>query len=284
MDFNSVLSIANAVFNVPLCIITIVGNTLVLVSIARTPSLISPSNILLVGLAFTDLCVGLIVQPLYITLKFAQYTNTGLNLGILTIVHAFFGSLLCAVSLSNVTLLSIDRFLALHLHLRYKELGTVKRTVRLLGIIWLGIAALVPMIGLGLNKSDSNAVLSAVASITIIANAMLYYGIYRIVRRHQIQIHSQLQVQSTGSANFSRLKKSFINTFFVYLLFAICYLPHVVMCAFRSRIPLTTFEISWTFVYVNSFINPVLFAWRVHGVQEAISSTVQKAKQLLLCR
>ena len=119
MDFNSTLYIVNAAFNVPLFIVTIVGlNRLVLVSITRTPSLISPSNILLFALAFSDLCVGVIVQPLFITWKFVKYTFSGTSLGMFSSVHAFFGSVLCAVSFSNVTLLSVDRFLALYLHLR----------------------------------------------------------------------------------------------------------------------------------------------------------------------
>ena len=41
------------------------------------------------------------------------------------------------MSFANVTLLSVDRFLALHLHMRYKELITVKRIVLLLAVVWV---------------------------------------------------------------------------------------------------------------------------------------------------
>ncbi len=190
MDLNYILYITNAAFNFPLCIIIIVENALILVSIARTPSLILPSNILLLNLALTDLCVGVIVQPLYIAWRFVQCTNkTGINLGILSNVHAYFGNVLCAVSISNVTLLTIDRYLAVHLHLRYKELVTVKRTIGLLGTIWLGNAIL-SVAGFWLRKSDSSQIVFVVGSIIIMANAILYYKMYRIVRRHQMQIHN----------------------------------------------------------------------------------------------
>ena len=44
------------------------GNGLVLIgTIWKTPSLHSPSNVLLFGLALSDSVVGLIVQPLYVT-------------------------------------------------------------------------------------------------------------------------------------------------------------------------------------------------------------------------
>ena len=52
----------NSTVNFPLSVLTIVGNTLVLVAVWRTPSLRSPSVILLCGLATTDLAVGLLVQ------------------------------------------------------------------------------------------------------------------------------------------------------------------------------------------------------------------------------
>ena len=60
------------VVNFVSAIAAIVGNSLVLVTIWRTPRLHSPSNVLLAGLAVSDLGVGLICQPFWIT---AQMTN-----------------------------------------------------------------------------------------------------------------------------------------------------------------------------------------------------------------
>ena len=53
--------------NAPLMSMTVVGNALVIAAILGTPSLSSPSTTLLCNLAFTDLLVGLVVQPLFIT-------------------------------------------------------------------------------------------------------------------------------------------------------------------------------------------------------------------------
>ena len=50
--------------------ITIAGNSLVLAAIFKTPSLRSPSTAFLSTLDFSDLAVGLIVQPLYIASEF----------------------------------------------------------------------------------------------------------------------------------------------------------------------------------------------------------------------
>ena len=57
--------IINCVLNIPLMLISIIGNTLVLAAILRTPWLRSPSTTLLCSLAVSDLLVGLVVQPTY---------------------------------------------------------------------------------------------------------------------------------------------------------------------------------------------------------------------------
>ena len=58
--------IINCVLNVPFMLVSIIGNTLVLYTIFRIPSLRSPSIILLCSLAVSNLLVGLFVQPVYI--------------------------------------------------------------------------------------------------------------------------------------------------------------------------------------------------------------------------
>ena len=45
--------------------VAVVGNAFVLAAIWRNPSLRNPSYILLAGLAFTDLCTGIITEPFF---------------------------------------------------------------------------------------------------------------------------------------------------------------------------------------------------------------------------
>ena len=125
--------IANSVLNVPLMLTSIVGNSLVFAAILRTPSLRSPSFIYLAGLAMSDLLVGLIAQPLFI----ANEMNTTLRTSLLPDlghVTAFFS---CGVSLCILSVISVDRFMALHYHMRYPALVTIPRAVYALVLIWL---------------------------------------------------------------------------------------------------------------------------------------------------
>lgn len=63
--------ILNAVFSVT----ATVANLLVLTAIRRTPTLHSPSNTLLLGLALSDLGVGLIVHPIFHPIAWQSYTE-----------------------------------------------------------------------------------------------------------------------------------------------------------------------------------------------------------------
>ena len=61
-------STAICVANIPLCLAALLGNTAILTTIWKTPSLHSPAHILLASLAVTDFAFGLIAQPLLTSL------------------------------------------------------------------------------------------------------------------------------------------------------------------------------------------------------------------------
>ena len=67
-----IITAINCVLNAPLMLISIIGNTLVLVAILRTPSLRSPSTILLCSLAVSDIFVGLVAQPVSIAYQLTE--------------------------------------------------------------------------------------------------------------------------------------------------------------------------------------------------------------------
>ncbi|CAH3113776.1 unnamed protein product, partial [Pocillopora meandrina] len=115
--------IANCILNVPLMLLSIIGNALVLVAILRTPSIRSPSVIFLCNLAVSDLLVGLVVQPVYVAAEIAR-TVRALSQAAETV--GFAG---CGVSLATMTAITVDRFLALHYHLQYPNLITTSRAI-----------------------------------------------------------------------------------------------------------------------------------------------------------
>ena len=126
---SEIIVITNCVLNVPLMLISIIGNTLVLATILRTPSLRSPSTVLLCSLAISDLLVGLVVQPVYIAHRLTENSSLYQALKIL----AFSA---CGVSLLTMTAISVDRFLALHCHMRYPNLMPTHRAMYTSAALW----------------------------------------------------------------------------------------------------------------------------------------------------
>ena len=119
-----------------LFVLTSIVNALVLVSIWRTPSLHSPSNVLLFGLAVSDMGVGFLVGPSSFVAVIAKTKDLALVFCISTVILSLAGGLLLFASLATITAISLDLYPALYLHLRYREIVTVKKMTVLLVGIW----------------------------------------------------------------------------------------------------------------------------------------------------
>ena len=91
-------------------------------------SLNAPSKLLFRTLAITDLCVGIILEPLFVT-AWMSTVNERWNICSFAYDAALLtGYILCSVSLLTVTAISVDRLLALFLGLRYRQVITLRRT------------------------------------------------------------------------------------------------------------------------------------------------------------
>ena len=271
---NSHLVILNCVLSAPLILISITGNTLVLTAIFRTHSLRSPSTVFLCNLAVSDLLVGLVVQPVLIvrSLKASGY-----------VVDAYQDLALsvCGVTLLTMTAISVDRFLALHYHMRYPNLMTEKRAIFASVAIWFTCLL---FSGVYIwNQKIAFAAAVVFIALCISVSMFSYIKIYRTVRRHQIQIYAQQQavesLNNEHNLNIVQSKKIAMNTFIYYICMVLCYSP-VCVSAFILAIFPQRWTIEWTFtdtvLFANSSINPFLYCWRTHELRTAVSKTIRR--------
>ena len=263
----------NCALNVPLMLISIIGNSLVLAAILKTPSLRSPSTVFLCSLAVSDLLVGFVVQPVYI----ADELKPGSSLS-----HAdrVFSLSVCGVSLCTMTATSVDRFLALHYHMRYPNLMTEKRAVYTSATLWV-INILLSSFGFW-KENIYFSIMAAGTAICLLISTFSYIRIYLIVRRHQLQIHTQQQaVQSLNAEqnlNMVRSKKSAINTFIYYICMILCYSPALVLSLNEAILPKRSpwaWILASTVAYMNSSINPFLYCWRTYEIRMAVLNTLR---------
>ena len=252
-------------------------NIVAIHAIRKTSSLPNSLKTLLLSLAVSDVGVDLLVQPVYTSLlvKLLQKQSPDCNIYLTFVV---IGCMFFLASFLGVVVVSVDRFLAIHLHLRYHELVTHKRVVVMVISIWV-LSLFLPLAMFWISPDISTPVLLFVGVVGLLVTTVVYSRIYVAVRRHKNHIQTQ-QVQEgaeTGemAANFASLIKSAVGVFYVYLLFLICYLPvFISLVAYAVKGPslsLKRFSLfSWTLVYLNSSLNPVIYCWKMRHIRHAI--------------
>ena len=273
--------IANCVVNIALAFVAITGNALVLYEVWKTTALRSPSILLLCGLASSDLCVGLIAQPLFIAGNFIDSFSRSDDLKIiLEKTYQTIGLSLCGASLFIMTGNSIDRLIAIVKRLQYPRIVTSSRVTRILVAI-LAVTALAA----STQFWDRQALLALIFTcifvclcIWIICHATMY----RIMRRHRLQIQSQIQVFEDRNARTSiiSLRKSTFNVFVVFTVLVICYSPYLVVYIVyfmdKAGELKLGFLLSATVVFLNSALNPLLYCWRIHEIRLAVMHTFRR--------
>ena len=272
------LCIANAV----LAILATAGNSLVIFSIWRTPTLHSQSNVLLSGLAFSDLTVGLIVQPSWIALRISLLQNNCLAHSLVLNVWLRAFDLVSAVTFVNICSISFDLFLALILHLRYHELVTIHRLLVYLGSIWIFAAFYV--VWASFHRSSSEIYLIISGTFFLLLTLGFNFKIFQIIHRHQKQIQTQLGLHQSGAStrNYLQHKKSLGTMTCILVLFLINYLPCLlyIIIRYTNTAPMTaTFVITGDFLvtysYCNSCLNPLLYCWRVREIRKTVRETLK---------
>ena len=268
--------VVNSVFNASLAITAIILNVVAIQALRKTSSLPKPLKTLLVSLAVSDLGVGLLVEPLYFGLlvKWLQRHNSSLCTALFVISYFF-----AAASFFGVMALSGDRFLAVHLHLRYQELVTHKRVVAVVILIWV-FSAFMSLFSLLVSPDISHIVFAVIVVVCLVLSAMLYFKIYFAVRRHRNQIQAVQVAQNDQIANAARLRKSAVGVFYVYLVFLLCYLPQacsfIVITIFDLNASVKVFFLSSiTLLFLNSSLNPVIYCWKMRQIRRAVMDIVR---------
>ena len=224
-----------------------------------------------------DVGVGLLSQPLYMSLlvMWLQQGNPGCNTHkALFIVSSFF----CIASFFGVVALSVDRFLAIHLHLRYRELVTHKRVVSVVILIWVLTGFIFFMIW-WVSFDIIRCVVVILAVVCLLVTAVVYIRIYLAVQRlRKNQIHvlqGQQATENNELANMANVVKSAFGIFYVFLLFLICSLPAFICIAvfqiIGPSVPLQkVFLFSWTSLFLNSSLNPVIYCWKMRHIRHVV--------------
>ena len=279
-DFRPVL-VASCIFNSFLSYTTIILNIVTIHAIRKTALLPKPLRTLFLSLAASDVGVGLLVQPLYISSLVSRLNQKRIDCisykGLYVVINFF-----CASSLLNVVTISVDRFLAVHLHLRYQELVTHKRVIAAVISIWLFSAVICSDLFWAPLVIIHQVIRLVIMTVCFILVVIVYWRIYIVLRRHKKQIQDlQVQeaeqgVQNGDLSNFLKLRKSALGTFCVCIVFLLCYVPfYILFCLFLARPSslISLHEASYyikTLFFLNSSLNPVIYCWKMGPIRRTL--------------
>lgn len=268
--------------NLLLAITAITGNTLILFALHKESRLHQPSKALLRNLVATDICVG-----------FVQLASVGYWVSIVQeqwkTCHSFYfirniGAIVSvSVSLYTISAISVDRLLALLLGLRYRQVLILRRVRVVALVFWVCpgvISAVIWIVSL-----DAWKIWSAMnIAVCLITSTYCYTRIFRRLRHHQTQVHSNSRVPQNQAIplNVTRYRKTVSNALWLQFALVFCFLPYLLLAPFalreieyeRSSGFYSPFSIAMTLMFFNSTLNPILYCWKIKEVRKSMTDVL----------
>ena len=187
---------------------------------------------------------------------------------------------LCSVSLCTIALISVDRLLALQFHLSYKTVVTSTRVMCTISLNCL-LHFLLSSV-LFFDEKLSSFVSCALIVMYSAVTTVCYIHIYRIVRRHQLEIPTgrrafQSPNMEANTHNIMSAKRAALNTFIFYICTCLCYLPWFVCRLFSEGNLPASYSLcilTTTLIFANSALNPLLYCWRLHELRAEVTKLI----------
>ena len=285
VEIHSQLSFLS-VLNIFLSVTSFLGNALILAALRKESSLHPPSKLLLRCLATTDLCVGLIAEPLAVAYWMSLLNGHWNICSYASAASMISCTILSGVSLLTMTAISADRLLALLLGLRYRQAVTLKRTYKTVVVVWVLPTAITTTTYFWNSFITLWLILIAV-SLCLVTSIISFTKIFLTLRHHQAQLQdrSQQPNQLTSLLNIAKYKKAVSSAIWLQVAMVACYLPQGLAAALFPDSGLSSsvflaFQYAGTLVSLNSSLNPILYYWKMQEVRKAVKDTI---RQLLCC-
>ena len=272
--------ISVATLNIFLSITAVLGNALILAAIHMESSLHPPSKLLFSSLTVTDLCVGLIPQPVAVIEWMSLICEQWNICQIAKDVNLISSYILCSLSLFTVTAISVDRLLALLLGLRYRQVVTLKRVYAII-LVFCVVSIVASTLSIFNSLIFSFCMYTGVC-LCLGTSSFSYTKIFFTLRhrQHQVQNSVRAQPMQATSLNIARYKKVVHGALWVQLALIFCYVPQTLMVALTNFSTPTAAvylgrQVTGTLIYFKSSLNPILYCWKIREVRQAVKETMR---------
>ena len=262
--------------SIPTTILTIICNTVFFITLLKTSSLHTPSNILLGAMCVTDLLAGLVCQPLYIAYLLREPSPSRSSI-IKALNFAY--NVSCWNSLFCSLLITLDRYVAICYPYRYQEHATCRKYVYVAFCTFV-LFVIYAIIQLTFYKNSEIifwSVQVGLQLLVIIAVLIMYARIYRVVLSQRKRIASIRDASGRRKSGISFRERNRTHTVTIILaVFIACYAPHTAYCIERVFYHLGNFQYHrklalWAnyFVLLNSCLNPIIYCARSREIRRA---------------
>ncbi|XP_032221810.2 octopamine receptor 1 [Nematostella vectensis] len=264
-------TIASSVFYIILALLIIGGNSLVIAAYRSNPRLQTVTNSFLVGLAVSDLLVGLVSIPLWLYFSICQYygpctQNVGLKIFYPT-VDVFCGS----ASVLQLTAISVERCIALTQPIRHRT-HSPRFYHAMIVMAWLIAFILAGLYPFQVERWQKayTAVLAIVSyGLPILIIIVLYAIIYSTSRKESRKWVNPEGIPRRVTHQGTKIA---VTIAVITCLLVIAWLPFFVVniiatfCSYKALPPYPALLRLVRFVkwmhYSNSFMNPCVYAYR----------------------
>ena len=264
--------------------VAVMGNALILAAIWKRTFQRTCLHVLLSGLAFSDFCTGLIVQP-FMALIFLLFLDKSgvfdaqknLIADMVIYVGIMSSTFFIIVELILITLLSIERWL----HMSRRSLMTPRRRCLIVALLLVLPALFVAAHYLSLERLHVALTIVAVVLMLLcyLITILAYYKVYRIIRQHQQQVQGN-QHFGQPAINLAKYKRSIKSILYIFALFSVSLIPFVagIASVLSSRENLSCLEasavfyVSFSICFLSPSLNPAVYLWRMNEVREGVKS------------
>ena len=278
--------ISACVVNAILAILTTIGNTCIILAYHRNQALQTKNNLLIVALAFTDLFVGVLVQPLFVWVKITQMM--GKIDCFLEIVSDLLTKFSFSISLLTLGLIvTPERYIAVFHPVKHHTWLTKRKLFYSIIFIWFATSAVVLVIPFGVPRVVYRPLGVILIVLTLSTSLFLYLKIARKLHGMKSRVAPPSGMARAKSVSWTLNRsqiRAAITMFYVLGSLFICWIPMLSGFIYVSiqgqNLVYQKFMWTWgvTCIFLNSFFNPFIYSMRNRKMSLAIRRLIVKGR------
>ena len=256
-------------------VLGVIGNSVVCLTILRTPAMQKNSAYLILNLAVADLLIIIIIEPLGLALV----VNVLQRSCIFALIRAFRFLLytLCPASMFTLSLMSVDRCFIVLYPLKYKRVATKARVKYTIAVLWLlslstGLVKFFKVFSNSVSAILTQASIILCLSIIITSYTLLFLRIKR-----QSKVRAELQSNSIclNARSHEREKRLAKTVGIVILCFVLFWTPLTFALTSVPELSMESSLYAWSSMIGlgNSAINPIIYFYRSKEFRNAAITT-----------